>query len=701
MSSTPPRGAGTAGRTGRGPRRPEAAELSDEVFERRHRRVVAVLVGLLVTLCTWLLVPALPTAHAVGRGPLLVCSALISLGALAALRPWSRLPPRTARAVRATATSAGCFAAASLILAVTGGAPEAHFAFFVLVPLVALYEMALPFTVAVAFVFVEHGVVGTLWPAAVFGDHVGGQDVWAAAALHSALFAAGCAGSLMAWRGARTDRSQASAVEAQLLHRASHDELTGLSNRSGLALALDTELVGVPQDLAVVVMDLNRFKEVNDTLGHDAGDELLRGVARVMEEAVAGRGQLARLGGDEFALVLPGLDGPTACEVAEQLREQVRERSSVSGIALDLDLSAGVALHTAQRSLDAAGARAVSGELLRHADIAMYAAKRAGGGAVVYDPAMDHHSTARLEISRELRTAVARREQLVLHYQPKVSLAGDVAAGDSAVTLVGVEALVRWQHPVRGFMPPGDFIPLLETTDLVHAFTAYMVDMALDQAQEWYRSGHEVPIAVNAFPRCLTHPDFLPHVARALHSRSLPPHLLRLEITEDALVADPETASAVITELREMGVSTSIDDFGTGYSSLSYLRRLPVDEVKLDRSFVTGLGTSADGEGGDEVLVASIIALAHRLGMQVVAEGVEDPAETRALRALGCDTAQGYLFARPAPAAALAPELLATARRAVRPARAAQPAREPVAQAAGPTGETTGPASAGLGSSSG
>ncbi|TNM67916.1 EAL domain-containing protein [Streptomyces sp. NP160] len=698
MSLTSPRPAQRAGATDRSEAvRLGGADLSDEVFERRHRWVTGVLVGLVLGLSVWVVVPGLPTSEVVDRVPLLVMAAWVALTALAALRPWTRLHPRASRRLRATSTSAGCFAAAGLVVCAAGGAAEAHFVFFVLVPLVALYEMVLPFVVAVGLVVLQLGVVGTLWPAAVFGADHSGEDAWVSAAVHSALFAAGCAGSLMAWSGARSARREAAVVVAQLSHRTAHDELTGLANRAGLADALDAALTGVPQDLAVVVMDLNRFKEVNDTLGHDAGDELLRGVALVMEEAVGGRGSLARLGGDEFAVVLPGFDGPGACAVAEQLREQVRERSTVAGIALDLDLSAGVALHVAQQPLGAAAARAASGELLRHADIAMYDAKRSGGGAVVYDAAMDHHSTARLEVSRELRTAVVQRDQLVLHYQPKISLAdgpadglADGLVGGAGGRLVGVEALVRWHHPVRGFMPPGDFIPLLETTDLVHSFTAYMVDLALDQAQEWYLSGHEVPIAVNAFPRCLTHPDFLPHVARALHERALPAHLLRLEITEDALVADPETASAVITQLREMGVATSIDDFGTGYSSLSYLRRLPVDEVKLDRSFVTGLGTSSEGGGGDEVLVASIIDLAHRLGMQVVAEGVEDPAETRALRALGCDVAQGYLFARPAPAAAISAELLATARR-----------WRPPAQPGAPTGEMTGPASAGLGSSSG
>ncbi len=244
---------------------------------------------------------------------------------------------------------------------------------------------------------------------------------------------------------------------------------------------------------------------------------------------------------------------------------------------------------------------------------------------------------------------------------------------------------------------------MLESTDLVHVFTARMIEMALDQARAWWEAGYDVPIAVNAFPRCLTHPDFVPHVARALHGRSLPAHLLRLEITEDALVADPEAAAAVIAELKELGVATSIDDFGTGYSSLSYLRRLPVDEVKLDRSFVTGLGGQDDDavrrgvEPADEVLVSSIIDLAHRLGMKVVAEGIEAPQEAAVLQALGCDVGQGYLFARPALAELLPPALLETARTAL----TGTPRQRALTAGGSSTGDTSGPAEAGLGSSSG
>ena len=689
---------------------PSGSTLPQPAWEARHRWLTLLLWGSLAATAVltaamehpWYADPALAGA---GYAVLAVVAAAASL-------PLGGLSPRTSRRVRSCATACGLMAVAAVAVALFSGAPEAHFLFFIFIPLVALYEAWLPFLVAIALVVVEHGVVGTLVPAAVFGwqteqalQHTG---VWHSAAVHGLLFGLACAASMIAWRGAEAARAEAAAVVGELQRQTRRDELTGLANRTGLAEGLDLVLrhpttgpdllatlgaaalvpsgasaSGVPGALgllgapgadlddaeegvesmpvAVVVMDLNRFKEVNDTLGHSAGDQLLRSVATTMRSMVDGVGLLARLGGDEFALLLPGADGQSGTAIAELLRQQLREGAQVAGVDLDLDLSAGVAVHPGGELLDAAGRARVAEDLLRHADIAMYVAKESGGGATEFDPALDHHSTARLEITRDLRIAVERDDELLLHFQPKV--------GAHDGRLVGVEALVRWQHPVRGFMPPSEFIPVLERTDLVHAFTDKVLELGLDQARAWLEDGYDVPVAVNVSPRCLTHPGFVASVAQMLARRSLPAHLLRVEITEDALVADPEAAASVITELRSMGVSTSIDDFGTGYSSLSYLRRLPVDEVKLDRAFVTGLGLVAgsvkDGPSqavGDEVLVSSIIDLAHRLDMKVVAEGVEHPHELLALVSMGCDVTQGYLHGRPAPAAALPLPLLLTTR---------------------------------------
>ena len=688
---------------------PSGSTLPQAAWEARHRWLTLLLWASLAASA----VLTVAMEHPWYADPLVAWGGYAVLGVVAAAAslPLAGLSPRASRWVRSAATASGLMSVAAIAVALFGGAPEAHFLFFIFIPLVALYEAWLPFLVAIALVVLEHGVVGTLVPSAVFGwqaptlHHFGG--VWHSAAVHGLLFALACAASMIAWRGAEAARAEAAAVVGELQRQTRRDELTGLANRTGLAEGLDLvlrrpstgpELLAtlgaaalVPssaglstragEDLpgalvagtdasvedvesmpvAVVVMDLNRFKEVNDTLGHSAGDELLRSVATTMRSMVDGVGLLARLGGDEFALLLPGADGQSGTAIAELLRQQLREGAQVAGVDLDLDLSAGVAVHPGGQLLDAAGRARVAEDLLRHADIAMYVAKSSGGGATEFDPALDHHSTARLEITRDLRIAVERDDELLLHFQPKL--------GADDGRLVGVEALVRWQHPVRGFMPPSDFIPVLERTDLVHAFTDKVLELGLDQARAWLEAGYDVPVAVNVSPRCLTHPEFVTSVAQMLARRSLPAHLLRVEITEDALVADPEAAASVITELRAMGISTSIDDFGTGYSSLSYLRRLPVDEVKLDRAFVTGLGMVAgavkDGPAaavGDEVLVSSIIDLAHRLGMKVVAEGVEHAHELLALVSMGCDVTQGYLHGKPVPAAAVPQPLLATAR---------------------------------------
>jgi len=687
---------------------PSGSTLPQAAWEARHRWLTLLLWASLAgsTVLT------VAMEHPWYADPVFAWAGYVVLAAVAAVAslPLASLSARASRWVRSVATACGLMSVAAVAVALFAGAPEAHFLFFIFIPLVALYEAWMPFLVAVALVVLEHGVVGTLVPSAVFGwqtvhlHHTAG--VWHSAAVHGLLFALACAASMIAWRGAEAARAEAATVVGELQRQTRRDELTGLANRTGLAEGLDLVLrrpstgpellatlgaaalvpsssgpaapagEGLPgapatgadlsvedvesMPVAVVVMDLNRFKEVNDTLGHSAGDQLLRSVATTMRSMVDGVGLLARLGGDEFALLLPGADGQSGTAIAELLRQQLREGAQVAGVDLDLDLSAGVAVHAGGELLDAAGRKRVAEDLLRHADIAMYVAKASGGGATEFDPALDHHSTARLEIARDLRTAVERDDELLLHFQPKLSTHDG--------RLVGVEALVRWQHPVRGFMPPSDFIPVLERTDLVHAFTDKVLELGLDQARAWLEAGYDVPVAVNVSPRCLTHPGFVASVAQMLARRSLPAHLLRVEITEDALVADPEAAASVITELRAMGVSTSIDDFGTGYSSLSYLRRLPVDEVKLDRAFVTGLGMVAgavkDGPGqpvGDEVLVSSIIDLAHRLDMKVVAEGVEHAHELLALVTMGCDVTQGYLHGRPVPADAVPLPLLVTA----------------------------------------
>ncbi|MEH3078335.1 MAG: GGDEF domain-containing protein, partial [Quadrisphaera sp.] len=308
-------------------RRPSSPALPGRVWERRHRWVTGALAALVLALVVWPAVD-LPVSAALPPRAHGAALALLVGALLVAAKRWRGLAEPAARGVRSVAASVGCFGAACLVTAVTGGSSEAHFLFFILIPLVALYETVLPFAVAVALVVVEHGVVGTLHPEAVFGHHHAVHAIWPVAVLHGGLFALGCAGSLLAWSGARAARRRASAVVAELSHRACHDELTGLPNRAGLAQALEGALAEDARELAVVVVDLDRFKEINDTLGHDVGDQLLQGVSRIVLDVVGDRGLLARLGGDEFALVLPGTGGEAARAIAEQLREQVRERAT-------------------------------------------------------------------------------------------------------------------------------------------------------------------------------------------------------------------------------------------------------------------------------------------------------------------------------------------------------------------------------------
>ncbi len=400
---------------------PAGGTLPEDVWEQRHRWVTGALWVSFVVTVAW---QAVQGRSDPSTRPLAASAfAVIAAATVVASLTWPRLAPPAARRLRSCAAAYGVMTTACYVVGLSAGAPEAHYLFFILVPVVALYEARLPLVVAVVVVLLENGVVGTLDPASVFGRHDRGDgDVWRSALLHSALFALAGLASLLAWRSAEASRSRAAAVVAQLQHQTRHDELTGLANRTGLTDALGGLLRGAASTpVAVVVMDLNRFKEVNDTLGHTAGDELLRNVATVLEESVDSSSVLARLGGDEFALVLPGADTATGTAVARLLREQVRERSTVNGMSLDVDLSAGVSVHDGGAPLDADGVTRVIEDLLRHADIAMYAAKAAGGGAAVYDPALDHHSTARLEVARDLRRAVERDDELLLHFQPKVA----------------------------------------------------------------------------------------------------------------------------------------------------------------------------------------------------------------------------------------------------------------------------------------
>jgi diguanylate cyclase (GGDEF)-like protein/PAS domain S-box-containing protein len=429
-------------------------------------------------------------------------------------------------------------------------------------------------------------------------------------------------------------------LQKRLVHQAAHDSLTGLPNRAALVDSgndLLRRTGGDADALSVVLMDLDRFKEINDTLGHSYGDRLLTQVAQRLQAYVRDNDILARFGGDEFAVLMPGLDRDDAPAAAQRLLEAFVGPFTVDGLDLDVQASIGVAVADHRLDTGDAGIDA----LLREADIAMYTAKEVQTGVEVYDPDADTHTRTRLVLLSELRRGMAEGE-LVLHYQPKVAL--------DTGQLVGVEALVRWVHPTRGLLLPETFLPVVEQTGLITTLSDIVLDMALAQTGAWLRDGHAVQVAVNLSARYLHHIDLPERVFEALALHQVPPSLLRLELTESALIADPAKALNILERLHDGGVRLSIDDFGTGYSSMSYLKRLPVDELKVDRSFVGGMITSAE----DAALVRSVVDLGHNLGMEVVAEGVEDPLTTTALAELNCDVAQGFHFAQPAPASEMA-----------------------------------------------
>ncbi len=429
---------------------------------------------------------------------------------------------------------------------------------------------------------------------------------------------------------------------AEQVHAARTDPLTGLGNRLAfnerleqlLPEVLDATATTGPArapGLAVLLFDLDHFKEVNDTLGHSAGDALLIELAGRLARALRAGDLVTRLGGDEFAVLLQNMTtGRQAQAVADTLLLRLNEPVLIDNLELPVEASVGVAL--APR--DGTSAQT----LLRCADIAMYRAKHKRNTAVVYDPSMDPAGEERLQLVAQLQTAIHQR-QIVVHYQPIVCLLTGV--------VLGAEALVRWQHPQRGLLPPGAFIPAVERTALIVPLTLAVLDQAVREAVTWPSDrADELTVSVNLSPRCLLVRSIPDQVVRILASHGLPARRLTLEITETLALSDLEVVDDVLTRLRDLGVRLSVDDFGTGYSSMSFLRKIAVNEVKVDRSFVA----EAPHSRNDRAIVHGTVALAHGLGVPVIGEGVETLRQLRTLRASGCDAAQGFLLGRPMPA---------------------------------------------------
>jgi diguanylate cyclase (GGDEF)-like protein len=415
-------------------------------------------------------------------------------------------------------------------------------------------------------------------------------------------------------------------------HEALHDELTGLPNRKLLLERTDEAVrmaTGTGSHVGLFLLDLDRFKEVNDTLGHRVGDELLQLVGRRLTALLRPGDVIARLGGDEFAMLVPNVEDPRAAlDLAERVRAALVEPFPHDGLSHEIEGSIGIALYPAH------GADFET--LLQRADVAMYVAKQRGTGVQVYSTEVDVHSTVRLGMLAELRVALENHD-LEVHYQPKA----DLRTGD----VVGVEALLRWRHAERGMILPDDFLSLAEQTGLMRLITKFVLDEALQQLSIWWRMGIRVHCAVNVSARDLYDRGFAEMLKRSIESYDVPPRALMIEVTESVVMTDPSRAASTLLSLAGLGVGVSLDDFGTGYSSLVHLKRLPVTEVKIDRSFVLRMDVNED----DAAIVRSIIDLASALGLRTVAEGVETRDAWDRLAVYGCDAAQGWYLAKAMP----------------------------------------------------
>jgi len=415
-------------------------------------------------------------------------------------------------------------------------------------------------------------------------------------------------------------------------HMALHDLLTGLPNRALFGDRAEHAIASArrsSQPVGIAIIDLDRFKEVNDTLGHPNGDDYLRHIATALAEELRPGDTIARLGGDEFGLVLPNVDADHARPILERVLETLAADVDVAGVPVSSEASIGIAFWPAD------GTECT--ELLQRADLAMHAAKETHQAILEYTAELAHFSPARLALVSQLRHAIAA-DELVLHYQPKLDLRTN--------RIVSVEALLRWEHPTRGLLPPADFLEVAESTGLIDPLTDWVLEHALAQLAVWHEQGMVIDVAVNISARNLRNEMLADTVISRLAEHGVGPEYLEIEITETALITDPRRAQVQLERLRECGVRVSLDDFGQGYTSLAQLGNLPLAELKIDRSFVAGMLTNAN----DRTIVSTVIDLGHKFGLDVVAEGAESADILQALVELGCDTAQGFALAPALPA---------------------------------------------------
>lgn len=592
---------------------PQGQLLPEPVWQRRH----AMIVGLL-----WLHVVALGIfGLLMGNGPLhmlLESTPLIVAGLVARSE-------RAPYAYRVAASSLGLITASAILVHLSNGMTEAHFHFFVVIAVLTLYQDWLPFLLGIGYVILHHGVLGVLAPRSVYSHQAAYEDPWRWALIHGGFVIAASAANVAAWRTS----------EDQL-----RDQLTGLPSRvlfvSRLTNALERRRRQGGATVAVLFLDLDGFKHINDSLGHPTGDRLIVAVADRLRGVAREHETIARLGGDEFALLCECSDESAAMAVAERVLEAFARPFELPHGLVFTAASLGIALSTdAHESCD---------DVIRNADAAMYRAKRhAGSNCVMFDEATHERARHRLEHEQALRHAVDREEFRVF-FQP------EVCVGTGKV--VGFEALVRWQHPQRGLVGAGDFIDLAEETGLIVPIGSWVLHDACRRLQEWqatWGTDRQLRLSVNVSARQLAD-DALPVLVEdILAETGIAPGQLVLEITERMLIEDPERSNATLCALKDIGVRLAIDDFGTGYSSLEQLRRFPFDILKIDRSFIMPLPHSQQ----DAAIVSAVTALGRAFGLSVTAEGVETAEQLASVRAHDCDTAQGYLFSRPLPAAAV------------------------------------------------
>ena len=587
---------------------PEGGSLPNEIWERRHRGIVALL---------WIHVAGIPVYGLIlGVEP----AHFVTEASIVAVATIAGSSPKLNRKLRSVAVTLGLLSSSAILVHLSGGLIEMHFHFFVMVAVVSLYQDWLPFLLGIGYVVIHHGLIGWLFPADVFNHLAAINQPWKWALIHAMFISAESTALLIAWR---------------LGEEGFEDSLTKLPNSTLFVDRVAHALANSRRhghNISVAFLDLDDFKAVNDTLGHHSGDQLLAAVAGRLANCLRDADTAARLGGDEFALLLEATDEHEATIVAERVQSSLREPFEIEGHEVSIHASIGIS-RSGPDTEDA-------DELMRNADTAMYAAKDKGKARYErFSPSMHRgDASRRLQVAAELKRAIDDQE-LVLQYQPIVNLhTGEIDA---------VEALVRWEHPNRGLTLPIDFIPVAENTGLIVDIGTYVLRNACQQARLWQRQFPKDPplqASVNLCVIQLEAPSFVEDVAMLLHRCDLPPNTLILEITESVLMHDTAQTTSRLNELKALGVQLAVDDFGTGYSSLSYLRGFPVDILKIDRSFVSALDEATEE---DLALPRAIAALGRELNLQTIAEGIETREQLSQIRTMLCDHAQGYYFAKP------------------------------------------------------